>query len=760
MHKKILNRNLFSKFSFNRISLIVFLVVFLFLLKTDVQAATITMPSTLSTDTTAYVLLSSSGTTPAIDGFSTDVVVTVSVATGSIKITTTAGLTAPTGYSSDDWTGGASEIAFEGSQTNINNALATLSYQGDSATSATLEMSASETGAIYNVNNGHYYVYAGITGLTWAQAKTAASETTYNGLTGYLVTITSEAENNFVREKVIKQSTINAFIGATDNELDGAWLWDTGPEAGTQFWSGDGSGSAIEDRYENWGNNEPGGGSGENYSEWSYNAQAWNDVGGTANGWTTYVIEYGGLDGETATIETTSTSITNKQNIPPTLSSSTPTDNATGIEVESNITLTFNEIVNAQSGNITIKKVSDDSTVEVFDVTSDISGSGSTVITINPSLDFDYETSYYILIDATAFDGDYSNSYLGITATSTLNFTTEDTPICPILDNAATYNAYPTCGVATCNEGYALTEGACIATFRGNSYVLPSSIGTGQVDQFIPMYESKPVGELKSEGINTLMYIGSIANFKAFVSETKQMQNFNFEIIDLDIITKKVKIKILPTQKILDINVENNKKVDLDNDGINDIVIAYNKLFINRIDLTIKQLEFKQEKVITKEGQVEEKKSIFLNGELLRKKMGSTVYLIEDNKKRAFFNEEAFLSNGYKWEDIKIVEDLSFILSGDMIYAQKNSYKSGDSNYYFYNDLKLGVKKEDVRELQKFLNNNGFILIKTGLGSPGNETDFFGKLTEQALIEFQKEKGIKPALGYFGPLTREFINSK
>jgi hypothetical protein len=54
----------------------------------------------------------------------------------------------------------------------------------------------------------------------------------------------------------------------------------------------------------------------------------------------------------------------------PTLSSSTPADNATAVAISSNIVLNFSEAVDVESGNITIYKTSDGSTVETIDVTS------------------------------------------------------------------------------------------------------------------------------------------------------------------------------------------------------------------------------------------------------------------------------------------------------------------------------------------------------------------------------------------------------
>ena len=67
----------------------------------------------------------------------------------------------------------------------------------------------------------------------------------------------------------------------------------------------------------------------------------------------------------------------------PTLASSSPADDATGVAVNSNIVLTFNETVQAGTGNITLFK-SDNTQVEVFDVTTDVTVSGATV-TLDPA---------------------------------------------------------------------------------------------------------------------------------------------------------------------------------------------------------------------------------------------------------------------------------------------------------------------------------------------------------------------------------------
>ncbi len=75
----------------------------------------------------------------------------------------------------------------------------------------------------------------------------------------------------------------------------------------------------------------------------------------------------------------------------------------------------------------------------------------------------------------------------------------------------------------------------------------------------------------------------------------------------------------------------------------------------------------------------------------------------------------------------------------------------------FTRDLKFGMTGADVKKLQQYLNNNGYVVAKTGAGSKGKETTTFGPATRSALIKFQKANKITPAIGYFGPKTRGVV---
>jgi len=107
---------------------------------------------------------------------------------------------------------------------------------------------------------------------------------------------------------------------------------------------------------------------------------------------------------------------------PPTLFSSSPADEATGVAVGSNIVLTFSQNIQAGTGNIVISDGSGDArTIAIGDAQITISGA---TLTINPTADLNSSTAYYVQIDAAAVDDLSANSYAGIADTTTLNFTT------------------------------------------------------------------------------------------------------------------------------------------------------------------------------------------------------------------------------------------------------------------------------------------------------------------------------------------------
>lgn len=164
-----------------------------------------------------------------------------------------------------------------------------------------------DDGTIVFSGNGHFYEFVYAPGVTWTQAKSMAESRTYNGQQGYLVTITSAAENAFAAAKLNGQG----WIGASDAQQEGQWRWETGPEAGTLFYVGQGNagGYAVNGEYNNWAGGEPNDYpplGGEDYAHFLSDGR-WNDyphsIGNSIAG---FVVEYGG-SAEDCNIQSTAT---------------------------------------------------------------------------------------------------------------------------------------------------------------------------------------------------------------------------------------------------------------------------------------------------------------------------------------------------------------------------------------------------------------------------------------------------------------------
>jgi hypothetical protein len=167
-------------------------------------------------------------------------------------------------------------------------------------------------------------------------------------------------------------------------------------------------------------------------------------------------------------------------NIPPTIASTSPADNATGVSNNSSITLTFSEAVTAIAGkSILIKKTSDNSTVHTLSATgANVSVAGS-VVTVNPSSNLAYSTGYYILVDAGAFKNAGDFNFAGISSSSTLNFTTGADTVAPLLSSVSPSDAAT--GVATAaNLVFTFSEN--VVSVSGKQIVIKKSSNNAVVE--------------------------------------------------------------------------------------------------------------------------------------------------------------------------------------------------------------------------------------------------------------------------------------
>lgn len=220
----------------------------------------------------------------------------------------------PTGVTDSSWEdfGGITSVR------DVTGSSFTLDWNGNcmgapvSATDVFRVTVESERGAAPTVKSfaGHYYEYID-TPVSWNQAYDAVEvrnpdgscKYVYRGLCGYLATITSGAENNFVTTKV---GTAAAWLGGADhggrnNDVslcggwdEGFWRWVSGPERCQRFSAVNNpvNGAVVGLTYENWNPDEPNDLGGEDALQIiSGGSGQWNDLpqSGFAMG---YIVEY------------------------------------------------------------------------------------------------------------------------------------------------------------------------------------------------------------------------------------------------------------------------------------------------------------------------------------------------------------------------------------------------------------------------------------------------------------------------------------
>ena len=229
-----------------------------------------------------------------ISGFGSQVLLTsigfVNPPAGTtFSLTTTTGLSFATGYNS--WVN-QTRLSFTGTMANVNNALASLKVNTGS-TLGNVQISISTTvnpaGYYYNAVNGHFYLPVS-TGQTYTTARSLAIQQTFKGQTGYLVTVTSSNEENFIFSNVPQS---NIWIALSDEVTEGYWRVDAGPEAGTLIKTANGQLTGnIAGQYNNWCGGEPNNSGNEDYAvtKWG-GGSCWNDLPNNFS--CAYIVEFG-----------------------------------------------------------------------------------------------------------------------------------------------------------------------------------------------------------------------------------------------------------------------------------------------------------------------------------------------------------------------------------------------------------------------------------------------------------------------------------
>ncbi|MDR3307371.1 MAG: InlB B-repeat-containing protein, partial [Coriobacteriales bacterium] len=182
----------------------------------------------------------------------------------------------------------------------------------------------------------HYYEQVDdYSGLTWLEAYNAAKAHTYNGLQGYLITLTSQEEQDFIlntmsfrlrtwwggtravhssnKAKILDEASVSEDINDFDLELTygNKWYWASGPEAGLVFYDKasvyDVGAGEVSGVFSHWASGHPntdvatfGGRPAFLGSQTflSLGSDEWNSV--EHQRYSYYVVEYGGYSGQTS----------------------------------------------------------------------------------------------------------------------------------------------------------------------------------------------------------------------------------------------------------------------------------------------------------------------------------------------------------------------------------------------------------------------------------------------------------------------------
>ena len=159
---------------------------------------------------------------------------------------------------------------------------------------------------LFNPENGHYYTLVQKNqAVSWIQARDQAAADSYLGLQGYLVTINTKQENDFIKSLIAS----NSWLGGTDTGTEGVWRWVTGCEAEADMGAGlhfsqqniPNAGLPANNQYNNWACAEPNDCcAGEDYlhmigPEYPYcgNFGEWNDLPAFDGTVKSFIIEYG-----------------------------------------------------------------------------------------------------------------------------------------------------------------------------------------------------------------------------------------------------------------------------------------------------------------------------------------------------------------------------------------------------------------------------------------------------------------------------------
>lgn len=456
--------------------------------------------------------------------------------------------------------------------------------------------------------------------------------------------------------------------------------------------------------------------------------------------------------------------------VAPTVQTLSPADNATAISTTTNLVVTFSESVTVQSGNISIKKSSDNSLVEAIDVTGgQVTGSGGASITINPSSTLSELTEYYVQIDATAFDDGSGNSFAGISDTTTWSFTTADNTNPTITTLTPADDAT---GIAA-DDDLSIVFSEAVDAESGNITIYRASddaqievvdvtggqvTGSGTDTITIDLLADLSSGVEYYVQIAATAFDDSSGNSFAGISDTTTW-SFTVASGGGSQYTKKRLEK--PATPSLSVSVSDNDvmlKGQYGNGGALISEVGFEYWTDDEDDIT----------TLSTSG------SPYSNTYVLRD-LECGEYAFRSYSKNSKYI--SYSSSEYvEIEDECEADKEEVVESSDEDEEEDDETPAADESIdetavspavpaidavelSSIRDLDLGMEGDDVRTLQDYL-------IQAAAGPAAAELErvgasgYFGTYTKNALGEFQKSVGILPFAGYFGSITKEYMSGR
>ena len=252
-------------------------------------------PVTVTAPIAAAVPVGSASAVPgaSVVGFPDGARLVLAVDNGTLSLPAgAAGLTVPSGYV--PLGSPSATLAVEGTEQALNDALTTLAWLPATTGSAVISVDAAPRGVAYDPTSGHHYevVDAGRR-ISWATARDAAAAKSLDGSRGYLATITSPAEQAFVK----RLTAAKVWVGGQRGSRGRSWTWATGPEAGSTFWRrscGSGyQGTCPGAGFAQWAPGQPGGANNGTGMQLDGATGLWSASSRRSGYASAYLVEYG-----------------------------------------------------------------------------------------------------------------------------------------------------------------------------------------------------------------------------------------------------------------------------------------------------------------------------------------------------------------------------------------------------------------------------------------------------------------------------------